>query len=443
MPLTLPSNSFNKIETLEQFILNTQTVLREVVENHVSVILVLKFNRSDRIQAILHKEYAEKCHHDLSEKIKTCLREKDQFVFVSENECWFLLPQLSSEALAVLAVHRILNALSKPLHVKSGDGKNPVFFHPNVGISYSTMPHRDAENLIYIASEAQKFAALNHQQFSIAQHHLDRKIASLEMLKLLQIELDDNNLEVLYQPKIELQHAEPLVVEALVRWPKAHSQSVDTCLLIDMAEEFGLIEQLTMQVINKVMADMSQWKKEGIQPLVWINLSARLFGLSHLPQLLMRSLDIWNISPKSVGFEITENAFIQDIDNTTALLFQLKNCGFSLSIDDFGTGYSSMAYLRKFPIDEIKIDKMFVQGMSVSIQDKQIVQSIISLGHNFGLKVVAEGVEDEITLDMLEQMECDCIQGYLFSYPISSKEIGAWFKNNPWKQHYQSKSSLN
>jgi EAL domain-containing protein (putative c-di-GMP-specific phosphodiesterase class I) len=208
-------------------------------------------------------------------------------------------------------------------------------------------------------------------------------------------------------------------------------------------EEFGFIEQLTMQVVNKVMKDISQWKKEGIQALVWINLSAQLLSLSHLPQLLMRSLDVWNIAPAFVGFEITESAFIQDIDNTTAILFQLKECGFRLSIDDFGTGYSSLAYLRKFPLDEIKIDKMFVLGMSNSIQDKQIVQSIISLGHNFGLKVVAEGVEDKTTLDILEQMECDCIQGFLFSFPMPSTEVGPWYQNNPWKQHYQSKTRLN
>lgn len=440
---TLTSKYLNRLESIEQFLNSAKSVLHKAFSNEVSVILVLKLNRSDRIQAIINREYSENCSQLLSEKIAACLRDKDQFVFISENECWFLLPQLSSEALAILAVHRLLNALSQPLQIQCESGIKPIFFHPNVGIAYSTMAFHDAENLIFIASEAQKFAALNHQQFSIAQNHLGRQVASLEMLKLLQIELDENNLEIMYQPKIDLNVSNAIALEALVRWPKAHPHSLETYLLIEMAEEFGFIEQLTMQVVNKVMLDMSLWKQEGIHALVWINLSAQLLSLSHLPQLLMRSLEVWNIAPESVGFEITESAFIQDIDNTTALLFQLKNCGFRLSIDDFGTGYSSLAYLRKFPIDEIKIDKMFVQGMSTSIQDKQIVQSIISLGHNFSLKVVAEGVEDEITLELLEKMECDCIQGFLFSFPISSKEIGDWYQNNPWKQHYQSKKRLN
>jgi EAL domain-containing protein (putative c-di-GMP-specific phosphodiesterase class I) len=124
--------------------------------------------------------------------------------------------------------------------------------------------------------------------------------------------------------------------------------------------------------------------------------------------------------------EITESAFINDIEHTTNVLFELKALGFHLSIDDFGTGYSSLAYLRRFPIDELKIDRMFIHGMTESLQDRQIVQSIIGLAHNFGLQVVAEGVEQAATLTELDILGCDQIQGYLFARPMPGDDLIGW-----------------
>ena len=131
-------------------------------------------------------------------------------------------------------------------------------------------------------------------------------------------------------------------------------------------------------------------------------------------------------APSNIGLEITESALIMDVGQTTEVLFELKKLGFRLSIDDFGTGYSSFAYLRRFPIDELKIDKMFVQGMIDSIQDRQIVKSMIDLAHNFGLPVVAEGVEDENTLLALKALGCEQIQGFYFAKPMPAEELLTW-----------------
>jgi EAL domain-containing protein (putative c-di-GMP-specific phosphodiesterase class I) len=232
-----------------------------------------------------------------------------------------------------------------------------------------------------------------------------------------------------YQPKVALRERKVVSVEALVRWPFDHALQVETTMLIDTAERYGLIELLTMRVLNKVLAQYVAWKNDGLDILIWVNLSARLLSHEQLPQVLARALAIWGVPASSIGLEITESALIHDIEHTTNLLFELKAMGFHLSIDDFGTGYSSLAYLRRFPIDELKIDRMFIHGMTESIQDEQIVQSIIGLAHNFGLPVVAEGVEEERTLKALEELGCDQIQGYLFARPMPGDQLIAWCRD--------------
>ena len=181
-----------------------------------------------------------------------------------------------------------------------------------------------------------------------------------------------------------------------------------------------------MQVLGTVLRESSTWKARGIDLLIWVNLSAGLLSQPHLLATLAHKMDIWMSAPSNIGLEITESALINDVAQTTEVLFELKKFGFRLSIDDFGTGYSSFAYLRRFPIDELKIDKMFVQGMIESIQDRQIVKSIIDLAHNFGLPVVAEGVEDEATLLALKALGCEQIQGFYFAKPMPVNELLSW-----------------
>lgn len=385
-------------------------------------LLVASLQRSDRVQALLNPQYAQIAQTRFCECMHTCLRDKDRFVFATESECWFLLPQLSSETLAILAVHRLLNALGTPLKIDA----QPIFFTPNIGIACAPLHAKHAHELLQIADQAQKNAQWSNLRFEMAQGQHNLSYSADDLPKVIKEVLDVNSLEVRYQPKIDLHTNSVKSVEALVRWPRQHRQALATNLLIDVAEQFGLIEQLTMQVVNKVLCEAATWHHQGLQFVVWINLSARLLGLEHLPRLLSRALAVWNLPASSVGLEITESAFIRDIDRTTALLFELKHLGFRLSIDDFGTGYSSLAYLRRFPIDELKIDRVFVQGMTVSKQDRQIVQSIIGLAHNFGLSVVAEGVEEEPTLNALKLMGCDEIQGYYFAHAMPGADLLPW-----------------
>jgi EAL domain-containing protein (putative c-di-GMP-specific phosphodiesterase class I) len=418
-----PSSSPNKQRAaLDGFLTQLDVEMESVDDNNRVAALIMSLHRSDRLVALLNSEYAETSRLAFIELLNPVLRDKDQFVFVGEDECWFFLPHLSSDALAILAAHRILTALSVPLKIAS----HTIFFNPNIGIACAPTHTQNSANLLRAAEMALKNAQANNLDFYIAEHHFNISATPADLPKALEEVLDANTLELRYQPKIDLRTRRVASVEALVRWPTEHAQTVETSLLIDVAERCGMIELLTMRVFNGVLQDMVVWRQSGVTILVWVNLSAKLLSLEHLPAILSRQLSIWNVPATSIGLEITESAFINDIEHTTNVLFELRELGFHLSIDDFGTGYSSLAYLRRFPIDELKIDRMFVHGMTESIQDRQIVQSIIGLAHNFGLQVVAEGVEEPATLAELEMLGCDQIQGFLFARPMPGNELIAW-----------------
>ena len=411
-----------ELASLDDFIRALDAEISASGESAAVAVLVLSLRRTDRIAALTLPEYAGQVRQCFLERIQAVLRDKDKLVFVSEDECWLMLPQLTSEALAILAVHRLLNELSKPLKVAA----QTIFFNPSIGIACAPMHGNSAVSLLRVADSAQKSAQRDNEKFLMPQARAGQSVMPDNLLVVLEEVLDANRLTMRYQPKVDLHSNRVVSVEALVRWPSDHPLTIETTLLIDIAERCGLIELLTMRVFNQVLHEVVNWRSAGMEMLVWVNLSARLLSHEQLPKILARILSIWDVPASSIGLEITESALIHDIEHTTNLLFELKDMGFHLSIDDFGTGYSSLAYLRRFPIDELKIDRMFIHGMTDSVQDKQIVQSIIGLAHNFGLPVVAEGVEDEKTLTALELLGCDQIQGFWFAKPMLGDQLMRW-----------------
>ncbi len=404
----------------------------DLVEKHLSTVsevsslalLVLHFQRSDRLCTVLHEDYAKQSQMLIKQNIQQTLRDKDAFVFVSEVECWIALPQLSSEALALLAVNRLLNDLVSPKKFP----ERTVFLNPSIGIACAKQAQHSAMSLLRSAESAQRNAQTGKLKFVLADSIESARATPEDLSKALEQVLDANSLEILYQPKVNVMSKTVVSFEALIRWPQEHPQFIATQVVIDIAEQSGLIELLTMRVFNKVLCEMADWRRAGLDTLVWVNLSAKLLNIDALPSMLKRAIDVWDIPAEKIGFELTESALIHDIEHTTNLLFRLKELGFHLSIDDFGTGYSSLAYLRRFPIDELKIDRLFVHSLMTSPQDQQIVQSIIDLAHNFSLQVVAEGVEDAGTMELLQSMGCDQIQGYFFAKPISGEFVQALVK---------------
>ena len=415
---------FGECRSLAAFYAATEAALSASAGSGTVALLLVSLRRSDRIAALLGDPDSKQVTEQLRSRIKAVLRSKDQFVLAGENECWLLLPGLPSEALAILATHRLLAALNPPLMV----GKHTVFMQPCVGIACAPLHAQSAASLLRAADIAQQNARAANDLFSMAETEEDGSSIPADLPKALNYILASNALQVVYQPKVDIRTMRVTSVEALVRWPHDDAQFVPTDIMIEAAERSGLIEPLTMHVLNTALRECRLWTAEGMGIRVWVNLSAKLLGQQQLPQLLSRALSIWGVPSSAIGFEITESALIHDIEQTTEMLFELRRLGFHLSIDDFGTGYSSLAYLRRFPIDELKIDRMFVQGMTHSVQDKQIVRSIIDLAHNFGLAVVAEGVESAETLPELLALGCDQVQGFIYAKPMASDALLAWWR---------------
>ena len=220
--------------------------------------------------------------------------------------------------------------------------------------------------------------------------------------------------------------------EALARWKHAQLGWIRPDHFIAVAESSGLIDTLTYWSINTALREWSEFCQSGAQGSIAINLSAKLLQMSEVVELVSRAMNIWGAEPATLVFEVTESAMMSDPDAALRTLSALHELGITLSIDDFGTGYSSLAYLRNLPVEELKIDKSFVLHMTEDQQDRKIVQSIIDLAHNLEMRVVAEGIENQQTLDMLIAMGCDYGQGYYIGRPMPIDEMSPWMEASHW-----------
>jgi EAL domain-containing protein (putative c-di-GMP-specific phosphodiesterase class I) len=254
----------------------------------------------------------------------------------------------------------------------------------------------------------------------------------LSLMSDLRKAVDGNQLSLVYQPKVALTGGQAQYVEALVRWHHPKRGVVSPVDFIPFAEQTGYIRAITQWVLTHAIAQCAMWRGEGLPINVSINLSARDVMDDTLPDRVAALLQVHGCAAQWISLELTESAILDDPGHAVENLKRLSKLGCKLSIDDYGTGYSSLAYLRKLPLHELKIDKSFVIGMVRDASDNVIVRSTIDLAHNMGLAVVAEGVEDEATLERLRTLGCDMVQGYFLSRPLPPEQVAAWMRGpNP------------
>jgi EAL domain-containing protein (putative c-di-GMP-specific phosphodiesterase class I) len=238
----------------------------------------------------------------------------------------------------------------------------------------------------------------------------------------------DNQLVLHYQPKMDLELGEPVGVEALVRWEHPVRGMLPPDEFIPVAENTALIQPLTVRVLELALAQAKAWISDGIWLPVAVNLSARCLLDTAFPDTVSGLLARYQLPASVLHLEITESAIMADSARALSVLRTLHDAGIRLSIDDFGTGYSSMAYLKQLPVDELKIDRSFVKEMTRDTNDAVLVRSAIDLGHNLGLAVVAEGVEDKDVMDALRDLGCDIAQGYHIGRPMAADRLRDWFQ---------------
>jgi EAL domain-containing protein (putative c-di-GMP-specific phosphodiesterase class I) len=244
----------------------------------------------------------------------------------------------------------------------------------------------------------------------------------------------NGELVVHYQPRVELATGDVHAVEALVRWDHPERGLLSPGEFLPLAEHTGLIRPLTGYVLDAALADCASWSKDGLRPGVSANLSARDLLDADLPREVESLLTKHGVDPTLLEVEITENTILIDPERTRIVLERLRDLGVRLSIDDFGTGFSSLGQLKRLAVDVLKIDKSFVLNMEHDDNDDVIVRSTIELGHNLGLRVVAEGVETQETWSRLAQLGCDTAQGFFISRPLPRIVLVDWLRKRGFEE---------
>ncbi len=299
-----------------------------------------------------------------------------------------------------------------------------IAIHPEDGEDSDTIIRR-----VMIAHDAAK-----RENQIIRYYHKGEDEAHLEHLAIVEslkhaLDIDDGQLYMNYQPKLNLSTNKVDKVESLIRWQHPELGFISPELFIAYAEQTGMIFQLTHWVINTVLKQLQNWQQNGIFIEAAINISAQDITHPDFFMILQSSAAKYGISSKYITLEVTERDLMQDEEQAIALLVELKNAGYTISVDDYGIGQSSLAKLKQLPVDELKIDKSFIMELNSSESDQIIVNSTITLGHRLGLSVVAEGLENKESLALLKAMDCDHIQGYFLSRPMTSEDFVHWFRN--------------
>ncbi len=348
----------------------------------------------------------------------------DSVFRVGSHRFSFILPDLGNPAFIALAMNRVQRSLVSELHGDTG----VLGVEIKIGIAINRGGGRDS-----MAMLAQAEASLSHVKLGGVQRIEDVLAESSDEPVQLQLEqslaeaLQDNAFELYFQPKVELATGRVCSAEALLRWRSPEGEMISPELIVEWAESAGCSYDLTKWVVHRALRQVRAWQG-SLDISVAVNVPAGLAGDRDLPALLHDAIAIWGVAPGMVIVEMTEGAIIEDKQSGFDNLLNLKEMGVSISIDDFGTGYSSLSYFKHIPAAELKIDKSFVESMLVDAQDMELVKIIINIAHQFGLTVVAEGVEDRESLEKLRELGCDYVQGFFLSPPLPHDEFESWVR---------------
>jgi predicted signal transduction protein with EAL and GGDEF domain len=387
-------------------------------------VMIVSLLRSDRLDALFGLSQAALA--GIAEaRLADVLKASDRYLRVSDTKLCVVLPGLRSDAQAVLAAAKIARCLEAPYAL---EGRQATL-RPVIGIACFPDHASTAEQMVVNADIALRVArARDLSSYMFQREDRVEVHAYLGLETALREAIETNQLGIHYQPQIDLRSGHCVGVEALLRWTAADRGPIAPAIAIRIAEQNGLIGGLTAWIANTVVRHQSEWRRRGLELCASINLSTVNLVDHDFPAQLAQMLGTWGADPGLITLEITESSTIDDADRSLAVLRRLKALGVKLAVDDFGTGYSSLSYVKRFPLDELKIDKLFVQHMRGSRGDQAIVRSVIDLAHNFDLKVVAEGVEDAATLAELRAMGCDLAQGFHISQALPSNALLHWLE---------------
>lgn len=421
-PLTDLPNRNLLYERLEETIISHR---RE--GKHLALVL-MDLNDFKDINDTVGHQIGDLLLQEVGRRVQSKLGKNDTVARLGGDEFGVLLPDMSDEG-ASLAAGNLLKALEPSFAI----GELAVDMRASIGMAFFPKHCQDKDTLLRCAEVAMYQAKQSANGYAI--YSPERDSYSPERLALmaeLHRALEKKQLFLVYQPKIDLISGNTTAVESLARWQHPKLGLVPPDRFIPMAERTGFIKSLTMWGLQTALSQAQAWLQQGLRVPVSVNLSARILHDERFPDQVEELLNSSRIGPEQLELEITESVIMAEPARALEILTRISRMGVVLSIDDFGTGYSSLAYLKRLPVNAVKVDKSFVLHMTKDQNDAQIVRSTIELAHNLGLKVIAEGVESREAWDRLVALGCDEAQGYYMSRPLPAAEITKWLCESEW-----------
>jgi diguanylate cyclase (GGDEF)-like protein len=405
-------------------------IVSDIVEkdDNNAAFIIVKICRFKEINTTYGFEKGDKFLDYVEAKLMEILRPEDKVGRIGDNEFGILLPALKNTSHALLAANKISSIFK---HAVDIDGST---ISPKLVMGISAKPdHGEHFNeLLHAATLALQLAEKNNEDYLLHKKTTDDMPPSLMLENEIPFALENDEFSLFCQPKINLSNGKLYGGESLIRWNSKKYGFVNTQYFIDILEGSSSLVPVTSWVLNGALRQCLRYQSSLPNFSVAVNLSPSLLTGFGIVDIVSHAVSIWAIDPASLILEVTEGAMMMNPKKSMEILNEFHQLGFGVSIDDFGTGYSSLAYLKNLPADEIKIDKSFVLNMANEDRDRSIVKAAIELAHNLDLKVVAEGVEDEATLDILANMGCDFAQGYYMAKPMPCDDLMVWMDDSQW-----------
>jgi diguanylate cyclase (GGDEF)-like protein len=393
-------------------------------------LLLMDLDRFKDVNDTLGHDRGDVLLQQVGMRLRDTLFAPDVVARLGGDEFGILLPRLAASDDVQLVIKKLQDSLDTPFMI---DGI-PIAVEASIGVAIMSKHADNADTLLQRADIAMYHAKRMASGYAVYTPEYNRHNPErLGLMAELRDAIEHGQLLLHFQPKVELATRCIVGAEALVRWQHPRHGLLAPDRFIAVAEPTGLIGPLTRWVLIDALRHCQVASREGIRLRVSVNLSARSLHDPHLPETIEDVLKTTGAEAHQLTLEITESAIVLDPKRAEGVLARLSSMGAWLSIDDFGTGYTSLASIKRLPVNEIKIDKSFILGMQTDKKDAMIVRSVIDLGHNLGLTVVAEGVETQEMLDTLTSLGCDQAQGYFISKPQACELLKSWFPASPWK----------
>jgi diguanylate cyclase (GGDEF)-like protein len=391
-------------------------------------LMVMDLDRFKHINDTLGHAVGDRIIQQLGNRLHAVLRDTDTVSRLGGDEFAMLLP-LTSEPQAKHVARKILLALKRPFQIE----EHNLVVDGSIGVATYPLNGSSAEEILRHADVAMYLAKSSGE--AVAFYDYERDPNSVRLLALehdLRNAIQNDSLELHFQPKVDLRKKVITGSEALVRWTHTELGAIPPIEIIQIAERTGLIRPLTRWVLMAALRQAAHWASLGIDIPIAVNLSIWDMQDPDFVEYVREGLRRWNRVPENIEFEITESVMMVDPNRAIMALTRLSKMGIKLAVDDFGTGFSSLAYLKKFPVSTLKIDKSFVIDMMNDPSDRAIVKSTLELAHHMGISAVAEGVEDAETLNELARLGCDTAQGYFIAKPMPPSVFVNWLRESVW-----------